>query len=145
MEQPPDRHIIGARGVGKTTMILQFINERLDHEHALYISADDLYFSENRLYDVADTFYKNNGTHIFIDQIHKYPTWSRELKNIYDSFPSLSIVFTGSSILDIMKDSSDLSRRAVMYMMYGLSFREYLELFHEYKDKVYSLEEILNH
>ena len=86
--------IIGARGVGKTTMILQYIKENLDNKQALYVSADDMYFGENRLVDLADDFYKNAGEYLFIDEIHKYTDWSRELKNIYDSFPALKVVFT---------------------------------------------------
>ena len=136
--------IIGARGVGKTTMVLQYIKENLDHKKALYVSADDMYFSENRLVDLADEFYKSAGEYLFIDEIHKYANWSRELKNIYDSFPSLQIVFTGSSVLDILKGSADLSRRAIVYKLYGLSFREYLQLFHNYQTEVYSLKQITN-
>ncbi|HPF94476.1 MAG TPA: AAA family ATPase, partial [Tenuifilaceae bacterium] len=125
--------IIGARGVGKTTMVLQFIKENLDSKRALYVSADDMYFSENKLIDLADDFYKNAGEYLFIDEIHKYAHWSQELKNIYDSFPSLKIVFTGSSVLDILKGSADLSRRAIIHKLQGLSFREYLKLFHGYE------------
>jgi len=136
--------IIGARGVGKTTMILQHIKEKLDSKKALYVSADDMYFGENRLVDLADEFYKNAGEYLFIDEIHKYPNWSRELKNIYDSFPTLRIVFTGSSVLDILKGSADLSRRAIIYKLQGLSFREYLKLFHNYESEVYTLEQIIN-
>ncbi|MFA5302426.1 MAG: AAA family ATPase [Bacteroidales bacterium] len=136
--------IIGARGVGKTTMILQYIKENLDHKKALYVSADDLYFGENRLIDLADKFYTSAGEYLFIDEIHKYSDWSRELKNIYDAFPSLKIVFTGSSVLDILKGSADLSRRAIVYILHGLSFREYLQLFHNYQTEVYSLKQIIN-
>lgn len=136
--------IIGARGVGKTTMVLQYIKENLDHKKALYVSADDMYFSENRLVDLADEFYKSAGEYLFIDEIHKYANWSRELKNIYDSFPSLKIVFTGSSVLDIPKGSADLSRRAIVYKLYGLSFREFLQIFHNYQTEVYSLKQIIN-
>ncbi len=136
--------IIGARGVGKTTMILQRIKEKLDSKKALYVSADDMYFSENRLLDLADIFYKNAGEYLFIDEIHKYTNWSRELKNIYDSFPTLKVVFTGSSVLDILKGSADLSRRAIIYKLQGLSFREYLKFFHNYETEVYSLEQIIN-
>lgn len=136
--------IIGARGVGKTTMILQHIKEKLDSKIALYVSADDMYFSENRLFDLADNFYKNAGEYLFIDEIHKYTDWSRELKNIYDSFPTLKVVFTGSSVLDILKGSADLSRRAIVYKLQGLSFREYLKLFHNYQTEVYSLNQIIN-
>ncbi|MDD4191924.1 MAG: AAA family ATPase [Mangrovibacterium sp.] len=135
--------IIGARGVGKTTMILQHIKESLDSKKALYVSADDMYFGENRLFDLADGFYKDAGEYLFIDEIHKYTDWSRELKNIYDSFPTMKVVFTGSSVLDILKGSADLSRRAIIYKLQGLSFREYLKLFHNYDAKVYSLEQIV--
>jgi predicted AAA+ superfamily ATPase len=136
--------IIGARGVGKTTMILQYIKENLDSKSALYVSADDMYFGENKLIDLADDFYKNAGEYLFIDEIHKYPDWSRELKNIYDSFPTLKVIFTGSSVLDILKGSADLSRRAVIYKLQGLSFREYLKLFHDYETEIYTLEQIIN-
>lgn len=136
--------IIGARGVGKTTMILQHIKEKLDSKKALYVSADDMYFSKNRLLDLADNFYKNAGEYLFIDEIHKYTDWSRELKNIYDSFPTLKIVFTGSSVLDILKGSADLSRRAIIYKLQGLSFREYLKLYHNIETEVYTIEQIIN-
>lgn len=136
--------IIGARGVGKTTMILQHIKENLDSKRALYVSADDMYFGENRLFDLADDFYKNAGEYLFIDEIHKYTDWSRELKNIYDSFPTLKVVFTGSSVLDILKGSADLSRRAIIYKLQGLSFREYLKFFNNYDTEVYTLEQIIN-
>jgi len=136
--------IVGARGVGKTTMILQYIKENLDDKKALYVSADDIYFSENKLVDLAHDFYKNNGEYLYIDEIHKYPDWSRELKNIYDSFPDLKVVFTGSSILDILKGSADLSRRAIIYKLHGLSFREYLEFFHNYKINPFSVKQIIN-
>ncbi|WP_291862255.1 AAA family ATPase [Marinilabilia sp.] len=136
--------IIGARGVGKTTMILQHIKENLNTRKALYVSADDIYFGENKLIDLADDFYKNAGEYLFIDEIHKYTDWSRELKNIYDSFPTLKIVFTGSSVLDILKGSSDLSRRAIIYKLQGLSFREYLKFFHNYDVAVYSLRQIID-
>lgn len=135
--------IIGPRGVGKTTLLLQFVKEKLNSQDALYVSADDLFFSENRLYDVAESFYVNAGKHLFIDEIHKYQDWSRELKNIYDSFPQLKIVFTGSSVLDILKGSADLSRRAIIYQLQGLSFREYLNLFHQKTFQAYSLEQII--
>jgi len=136
--------IIGPRGVGKTTMILQYIKENLDNKKALYVSADDMYFSENKLTELADDFYKNAGEYLFIDEIHKYNDWSRELKNIYDSYPTLKVVFTGSSVLDILKGSADLSRRALIYKLQGLSFREYLNYFHNYEIGVYSLEQIIN-
>lgn len=136
--------IVGARGVGKTTMILQHIKENLNSKKALYVSADDMYFAENRLIDLAADFYKNAGEVLFIDEIHKYKDWSRELKNMYDSFPTLKIVFTGSSVLDIIHGSADLSRRAIIYELKGLSFREYLKYFHNYEIDRYSLKQIIN-
>lgn len=136
--------IIGARGVGKTTMILQHIKEQLDTKKALYVAADDIYFTDNKLFDLADDFFRNAGEYLFIDEIHKYPGWSSELKNMYDSFPSLNVVFTGSSVLDILKGSSDLSRRALIYTLEGLSFREYLKVFHDFDNETYSLSQIIN-
>ncbi len=136
--------IVGPRGVGKTTMILQYIKEYLSNKNTLFVFADDMYFSENRLIDLAGNFYKNEGEYLFIDEIHKYDNWSQELKNIYDSFPTLKVVFTGSSVLDILKGSSDLSRRAIIYKLCGLSFREFLQLFHNFDTKVLTLEQIIN-
>ena len=136
--------IVGPRGVGKSTMILQRI--KLSKEgHHLYVSADNIYFSNHSLIDFADEFIKEGGTHLYIDEIHKYAGWSRELKQIYDMHPSLNLIFTGSSVLDIKKGEADLSRRALMYMMQGLSFREYLQLFEGIKTRVFCLDEILNH
>jgi len=103
-----------------------------------------MYFSENRLIDLAGNFYKNEGEYLFIDEIHKYENWSQELKNIYDSFPTLKVVFTGSSVLDILKGSSDLSRRAIIYKLQGLSFREFIKLFHNLDTEVFTLEQIIN-
>ena len=136
--------IVGGRGVGKTTMIMQYIKQNLDTKNALYVTADDIYFSEHKLVDLADDFYKNNGEHLFIDEIHKYKNWSVELKNIYDSYPDLKVVFTGSSILDIIKGTSDLSRRALIYHLHGLSFREYLNLFHHHTLPPFTLKQIIN-
>ncbi|WP_368667533.1 ATP-binding protein [Ancylomarina sp. 16SWW S1-10-2] len=120
------------------------MKENLGSKRALYVSADDIYFGENRLVDLADVFYKNAGEYLFIDEIHKYPDWSRELKNIYDSYPDLKVVFTGSSVLNILKGSADLSRRALIYKLQGLSFREYLNFFHNYKTGTFSIEQIVN-
>jgi uncharacterized protein len=136
--------IIGPRGVGKTTLLLQYIKENLDTKKAIYVSADDLYFSENKLYDLADDFYKSAGEYLFLDEIHKYENWSRELKNMYDSFPSLKIIFTGSSVLDILKGTTDLSRRAIIYTLQGLSFREYLNFYHGYQFNSFSIQQIVN-
>jgi len=134
--------LIGPRGVGKTTMLLQYIKEK-DDKDTLYVSADDIYFSRHRLTDLVDEFYKNAGKHLFIDEIHKYRDWSIELKNIYDFYPGLKVFFTGSSILDIQKGMADLSRRALMYSMQGFSFREYLKFYHNMDVAVHSFEDIL--
>lgn len=137
--------LVGARGVGKTTLVLQYINNKLNTHETLYTTAEDFYFAKNRLVDLAETFVKQGGKNLFIDEIHKYPDWSKELKLIYDYHKNLKVVFTGSSVLDIKKGSSDLSRRAVVYIMQGLSFREYLALFHQIEIPKYTLEEILSH
>lgn len=137
--------IVGPRGVGKSTMILQHIKLNLDTSDTLYVSADHIYFSEHSLVDLADYFVKMGGKHLFIDEIHKYDGWAREVKQIYDSYEDLQIVISGSSILDIYKGMADLSRRFPIYEMQGLSFREYLNLFHGINTPVCSLDEILNH
>lgn len=137
--------IVGPRGVGKSTMLLQYIKLNLDMADTLYVSADHIYFSEHRLVDLADYFVKMGGKHLFIDEIHKYDGWAREVKQIYDSYEDLQIVISGSSILDIYKGMADLSRRFPIYEMQGLSFREYLNLFHGINAPVCSLDEILNH
>lgn len=119
--------IKGARGSGKTTLLLQQLKFQIGKEaEAIYVSMDHLYFLENTLVDFVKTFTNSGGTHLFLDEVHKYPNWSRELKLVYDMFPSLYIVFTSSSILEIYKGESDLSRRAVTYHLKELSFREYL-------------------
>lgn len=135
--------LIGARGVGKTTLILQHIKKHLSPKDTLYATAEDFYFAKNRLTDLASEWVKAGGKYLFLDEIHKYADWSRAIKLIYDYHPELQVVFTGSSILDIKKGSSDLSRRAVVYAMQGLSFREYLRLFHAIEVPVYSLNEII--
>ena len=126
-------------------MILQHIKLNLDVTDTLYVSADHLYFSEHSLVDLADYFVKMGGKHLFIDEIHKYEGWSREVKQIYDSYDELQIVISGSSILDIYKGMADLSRRFPIYEMQGLSFREYLKLFHDIDAPVFSFDEILGH
>ncbi len=122
--------IIGARGVGKTTLLLQHIKLNKIENESLYVSADNIFFSKNSLFELAGIFYKYGGKFFFIDEVHKYRNWSQEIKNIYDSYPGLQIVFTGSSILDVYKGFGDLSRRTLAYALYGLSFREFL-LFEE--------------
>ena len=119
--------IIGARGTGKTTLLLQKIAQyQKEGIDVLYVRMDDLYFADHHIYDLADSFRKNGGKYLYLDEVHKYPDWARELKNIYDSIPELKVVFSGSSILELTKHDADLSRRALIYEMTGLSFREYL-------------------
>ena len=137
--------LVGPRGVGKSTMLLQYIKKNLDLNDTLYVSADYLYFASHTLVDLADRFYKMGGKHLFIDEIHKYEGWSTEIKQIYDSYSDLQLIISGSSILEITKGMADLSRRVPIYEMQGLSFREYLHLFHGIRMDVVSMENILNH
>lgn len=132
--------IIGARGVGKTTLMLQFIkNNLMKNEDAFYFSADHIYFNSNTIYQFVENLYLTEGTTIFfIDEIHKYKNWNQELKNLYDGFPKIKIVFSGSSSLDIVKGTYDLSRRAKLYYLPGLSFREYLNF--ETNNKIQPIE-----
>lgn len=136
--------LLGPRGVGKTTMVLQHIKENLPRKETLYVVAEDLYFSSHTLLDLADDFARKGGKYLFIDEIHKYPGWSRELKLIYDYHSELHVFFTGSSVLDISHGVSDLSRRVLTYTMQGLSYREYLSLFHGIDLPTYTLEQILS-
>jgi predicted AAA+ superfamily ATPase len=139
--------IKGSRGVGKTTLLLQYIKQEYGiSSQAMYISLDELYFTGNTLVDFAEEFISLGGKHLFIDEVHKYPNWSVELKNIYDTFPELKVVFTGSSLLEILNSRSDLSRRALVYSLNGLSFREYLLLSEKIELPQLSLNETLkNH
>ena len=136
--------ITGARGVGKSTMVLQYVKTQISDCKVLYISADHTFFTTHTLVGVADDFSKEAGSLLVIDEVHKYPDWSRELKQIYDTHPDMKVIFTGSSVLDIIDGVADLSRRVLHYTMYGLSFREYLGLFHHISVPKYSLEEILD-
>ena len=136
--------LVGPRGVGKSTMVLQYIKVHRDSRRLFYISADHLYFSSHTIVETVDEFAKEGGEQIFIDEIHKYENWSRELKQIYDTHPDVKVGFTGSSVLDIYKGFADLSRRAPIFMMQGLSFREYLQLFHNIQVPVFSLAEVVN-
>jgi predicted AAA+ superfamily ATPase len=139
--------IIGAKGVGKTTMLLQHIKATFeDKNKALYASLDNSWFAKHSIFELADEFYRNGGTHLFLDEIHHYPNWATEIKNIYDSFPKLKIVFTGSSLLQIYKSTADLSRRVVYENLEGLSFREFLKFEKVGDFPVLSLKEIVeNH
>lgn len=137
--------IVGPRGIGKSTMMLQYINQYKDEGLHLYVTADNTYFSTHTLTAFVDDFVKDGGTHLYIDEIHKYKGWSQELKQMYDSHPSLKITFTGSSVLDITAGQADLSRRVVLEYMQGLSFREYMKMVHGITIPQYSLEDILTH
>ena len=137
--------IKGSRGVGKTTLILQYIKLHYKPtKEVLYISLDDLYFTTNTLYNFVDVFYKKGGLFIAIDEVHRYKNWSIEIKNIYDDMPNLKIVFTGSSLLHIQHAKSDLSRRAVIYNMQGLSLREFIQFETNTELPIISLYEIIN-
>lgn len=138
--------ITGLRGTGKTTMLLQYLKFSIpDKEKALYVTADHTWFYDHSLYDLARRFVKYGGTHLLIDEIHKYPMWSREIKNIYDGLPDLKVVFTASSALNILKGEADLSRRALAFELAGLSFREYLKFAHEHSFKSVQLEQLTDH
>ena len=138
--------IRGARGVGKTTMLLQRIAEAFPENNgkALYVSLDELWFAQHRLVDLADYHYTHGGTHLFLDEVHRYPqqSWAQEMKNIYDRYPGFHVVFTGSSVLEINQSQADLSRRCLFFTLPGLSFREYLEFEHNYKLDSISLDDI---
>jgi len=139
--------IMGAKGVGKTTMLLQHIKATFKNKNeALYASLDHAWFANHTIFELADEFYMNGGTHLFLDEIHHYPNWTAEIKNIYDSFPKLKIVFTGSSLLQIYKSTTDLSRRVVYETLEGLSFREFLKFENVGDFPSYSLHDIVeNH
>ena len=140
--------IIGSRGTGKTTMLLQHIklNYPSPSGEVLYASLDNLWFSTHSLLYLADEFSKQGGKALYLDEVHNYSSWSREIKNIYDSYPYLKVIFTGSSLLEVYKGEADLSRRAITYQLNGLSFREFLEYEYGIKQNALSIEDILlNH
>jgi predicted AAA+ superfamily ATPase len=119
--------IKGPRGAGKTTLMLQYLKYDLGiPSEALYITADHNWFYNHTLFDVANDWYKLGGKILLIDEVHKYPGWSVELKNIYDGLPEMKVVFSASSALDIYRGEADLSRRVITYLLAGLSFREFL-------------------
>ncbi len=136
--------IKGARGVGKTTLLLQLAKNILPESSTLYVSLDHIYFYENNVYELAKQFEKYGGTHLLLDEVHKYPNWSREIKLIYDNLPRLKIILTASSVLEIYKSESDLSRRMVSYDLNELSFREFLILEKIHDFPAFSLEHIIN-
>ncbi len=137
--------IRGSRGTGKTTLFLQHIKKTFSDNlnKVLYVSLDNIYFSNNTLVELAEKFVSRGGTHLFLDEVHKYENWSKEIKNLYDDFPELHIAFTGSSLLEILNGRADLSRRTLVYELTGLSFREYLSLIKAQDFPIFTLEEIL--
>lgn len=135
----------GARGAGKTTLLLQHIKEELPlDERTLYVSLDHLFFTENKLVDFVENFVAQGGQYLFLDEVHRYPNWSLELKNIYDDYADLNIVFTGSSMMHLHEAKADLSRRAVMYELPGLSFREFLDFSEDLQLPVVHLQDLLD-
>jgi uncharacterized protein len=138
--------IKGSRGVGKTTLLLQFAKTQLQEKKKLYISLDNPYFSNVNLFEFVDTYVQNGGEYILLDEVHHYPDWSMALKAIYDAFPRLKVIYTGSSLLLLTKGRADLSRRSMIYSLQGLSLREYINLTEQTALKKISLNELLtNH
>lgn len=138
--------IKGNRGVGKTTMLLQHIKEDFpDRSKALYVSLDNLWFATHSLSELIEYHYTHNGTHVFLDEVHRYPHWQTVLKNLTDDYPDLYITYTGSSMLELDANEGDLSRRQIVYKMHGLSFREFLAFEHAYTmENPVSLEDLLH-
>lgn len=137
--------IRGSRGVGKTTLIRQYIKKKygLSAGEALYCVMDSMYFSNHTLLDLAERFHMMGGKHLFLDEVHRYPTWSREIKEVIDLYPDMKITFTGSSLIQILNADADLSRRVLSYTMEGLSFREFLHFYKGLHIPVYNLDNIL--
>ena len=138
--------IRGSRGVGKTTLMRQYIRQKygVNAGEALYCVMDSMYFTNHSLLDVAERFHLMGGKHLFLDEVHKYPTWSKEIKEIVDLWPDLRITFTGSSLLQILNADADLSRRVLSYNMTGLSFREFMQFYKGIELPCFTLEEVLN-
>jgi len=138
--------IRGSRGVGKTTLIRQYIKKTYGVQagEALYCVMDGIFFTNHTLLELAERFHIIGGRHLFLDEVHKYPTWSREIKEIIDLYPDIKITFSGSSLIQILNADADLSRRVLSYTMEGLSFREYLLFYKNIKLPVHSLVEILS-
>ena len=142
--------IAGQRGVGKTTIMIQYLHSFIQGDivskKALYVPVDHFMVVGHSLYEIAENFVNYGGQLLCLDEIHKYPNWSGELKSIYDSFPNIKLIVSGSSALEIHKGSHDLSRRAVVYRMNGLSLREFIELKYHIELPVFDIESILtNH
>ena len=134
--------IKGARGTGKSSLLLQHLKASNYGEKAIYFSLDDLYFKNSTLLETGETFYRAGGRKLFLDEVHKYPDWHREVKNLYDFYPDLQLAFSGSSILELQKSSVDLSRRVLFYELTALSFREFLQLKYGFDFPAYTFEEI---
>ncbi len=136
----------GSRGVGKTTLMLQYVKLHYPagSRKALYCSVDNIYFATHSILELAENFYKYGGEMLLLDEIHKYNGWSREIKEIYDSLPTLKVVISGSSVLNIINADADLSRRCRNHDIYGLSFREYLKFYRNLDFPVYSIEDLLH-
>ena len=137
--------IRGPRGVGKSTLLRQYIikNLGIGNEEALYCSLDWGYFTQHTMLETAEKFYKRGGKVLVMDEVHKYEGWSREVKEVAEVYPSLKLILSGSSLLRLLDGNADLSRRCTGYEMPGLSFREYLMFYHGIELPAYSLEEIL--
>ena len=138
--------LVGPRGTGKTTLLLQYIKLTIqDIDKCMYTSMDNLFFSNNTLLSFVNELYEIHGIrYLFLDEIHKYPNWNQELKNIYDSYPDLFVVFSGSSSIDLIQGSYDLSRRAVIYRLDGLSFREYLSFLGIFQSEHLDFQDLIN-
>ena len=137
--------IKGARGVGKTTLLLQHIlNNYKDLDQTLYVSLDDLWFTTHKLMDLVDWADRHGITRLYLDEVHRYKEWSETLKNIYDSYPDMGIVYTSSSLLAMDNAKVDLSRRQTLYMLYGMSFREYLAFENAVDISPLSMDELLH-
>ncbi len=138
--------LVGPRGTGKTTLLLQYINEKIDDKNeTIYVSLDNIYFTQTKLIEFVDDLYEINGiNNFFFDEVHKYPKWDQELKNIYDSYPNINIVFSGSSSMELIKGIYDLSRRGKLFKLGGMSFREYLEFRLDTTLRSFGLNEIVS-
>ena len=139
--------IRGPRGVGKSTLLLQYVKTHYEpySREALYCQMDSVYFSSHSLLDLAEQFYQQGGQRLLLDEVHKYPTWSRELKEIYDLYPDMKVVFSSSSLLNVLRGDADLSRRCIAYDMQGLSLREFLQFYKGISIAPRPLEEVLLH
>ena len=137
--------IRGSRGVGKTTLMRQYIKMTYGEQpgEALYCVLDSMYFTTHSLLDLAERFNMMGGKHLFLDEVHKYPFWSKEIKEIIDLYPDMRVTFTGSSLIQILNADADLSRRVISYNMAGLSFREYLRFYKDIEVPIHSLDEVL--